>query len=67
MADAYIFCIIICKLGYWQESCSITLFEANDSLEVGFYCAILTFDLAVSLKIKNGREVMFDFEEMIKR
>lgn len=66
MAGDYILSIFISKLGHWQELCPVILFDINKSLEVSFYCAVLTFGLVIYLKIKSCRKPPFDFKEVVE-
>lgn len=50
----YIFDIIINKFSYWHKIGLIILSEINKNSEIHFYYIILTFDMAVNLKIKDN-------------
>lgn len=64
IADIYIFYIVICKLCYWQKLGLIILLEIDKKLEIIIYYAVLPFDLAISLRIKNSKELLFDTKEV---
>ena len=49
MAGTSIFSIIVSKLCYEKKLCPIILLEIDKGLEVGFYYAILLFDLTIRL------------------
>lgn len=61
VANICILCIVISKLD------SIILLKVDKSLKIHFYCIILMFDLAVSLKIEDGGELPLDFKKIIKQ
>ena len=67
MAAACIFSIVISKLGYWQKFCPVILFKFDKSLEVSFYHTILTFGLAIYLKMKSCRKFLFDSEKVAEQ
>ena len=56
VAGTGIFGIIVYKLSYWQEACPVILLLVYKSSEVCLYCAVLSFCLAIGLKIENPRE-----------
>ena len=64
MASSDIFGIVIGKLCNKKKSCPIILLKVDKSLEVGFYCAILPFDLTVCLWVKGGGESLHDAKEI---
>lgn len=55
IAGVYIFCVIVRKLGHWQEFCLVILIKIDDNSEVDLYNVVLLFCLIVSLWIKDGR------------
>ena len=67
VANACILWIVISKLGYWEESRLIILFEIDEGSEVRFYRTILTFRLAVRLRVERGGKPPFDAEEVAER
>ena len=67
MAGACVFRVIIRKLGHRQEPGPIVLLEINKNLKVRFHCTILTFGLAVSLRVKRGGKPSFDTEEVAEQ
>ena len=64
MANARIFGIIISELGHRQEVCTVILFKIDKGLEVGFYRAILTFGLAICLKMEDCEKLLFYSKEI---
>ena len=54
MASAYIFSIVISKLGHWQEFCLVNLFEVDKNLDINFYYAIMSFGQAVCLGMEGS-------------
>ena len=56
-----IFGIIIYKLNHWQEMCLVILFSVYKNFKVCFYYAILSFYLAINLRIEGCREFLLDF------
>lgn len=60
MANIYILSVIIDNLGHWQKSRLINLLIIDKNSEIGFYCPILTFGLAVNLRIKNSKKTAFN-------
>ena len=64
IASAGILGIIVSKLRHGKKSCPIILLEIDKGSEVGFYCTILPFNLAVRLQVEGGRESPFDAEEI---
>lgn len=67
MAGACIFGIVIRKLGQRQELSPVILLEVEKDLEVCFNNIILTFCLAVYLRIKRGEKPLFDRREIKKQ
>lgn len=47
--SVYVICVIICKLIYWQVFYQVILRKVDKSPKIGFYYAILMFDLAIGL------------------
>ena len=64
VAGIGIFGIIVGKFCYEKKSCPIILLEVDESLEIGFYCTILPFNLAVHLQVKAGRKFPLDAKEI---
>ena len=64
MASADIFGVIVSELRYKKKPCPIIPFEVNKSLEVGFYCIILPFSLAIRLRVEDGGEFSLNVEEI---
>ena len=52
--DVSIFGVVICKLGHWQESCPVILFEFDKEWEVCLYHAVLLFSITIRLRIERG-------------
>ena len=67
VAGASVFCIIIGKFSHWKKLYPVVLFKVNKNTEVGFYCAILPLNLAISLRMENCGKSPFDSEEVTKR
>ena len=59
-----IFSVIIGKLYHKKKLCPIILLKVDKSLEVGFYCIILSLSLAVYLQVKSGKKFLLDIEEI---
>ena len=53
IASAHIFSIVESILSHWQELCPVILFEIDKSLDIGFYWIVLTFGLAVCLRMES--------------
>lgn len=67
MIDIYIFYIIISKFGYsWKKFYLIILFKINKNFKVNFYYIVLLFRLAIDLKIKGNKKLLFDFKKIKK-
>ena len=64
MAGAGILGVIINKLCHKKKLCPIILLKVNKSLEVSFYCIILSFDLIVHLWVEGGGESLLDAKEI---
>lgn len=64
MASICIFGIAVCKFCRRQEFCLVILLFVDKCLEIGFYCAVLPLILAIYLRLKGGREVLIDVEEI---
>ena len=60
MAGDSIFGIIIYKLNYCQEVCSVILLPVHKSSEICFYCAILSLCLAINLSMQSCKESFLD-------
>ena len=67
IANTHILSIVINKLGYWQEPCSVILFEVDENSEVGFYRIILLFGLAVYLRIEGSWKSLFDAKKVAEQ
>ena len=61
MASTSILGIVICKFSYWQEVCPVILFLIHKGPEVCLHCTVLSFGLAIGLKIKSCRKFSLDF------
>ena len=59
-------CVIISDLCYGQEPCSVVPFVINKSSKVNFYYAILLLSLAVGLRVKGGRMLLFYVQEVVQ-
>lgn len=55
VAGAYIFVIVINKLGHWQKPCSVILIKVSKGLKINLYGDVLPFCLSVNLEIKGGK------------
>lgn len=55
------------NVGHWQEPGPIILLEIDEGLKVGFHYAILSFGLAISLKVKSGKKFLFNFEKIAEQ
>ena len=55
------------KLSHREESGPIVLFEVDKSLEVCFHRTILSFRLAVRLRVKGSGEPPLDAEEVAEQ
>ena len=60
VAGAGIFGVVICKLSYLQEACSVILLSVHKGSEICFYCAILLLCLAIDLRMENHRKFSLD-------
>ena len=67
MAGACILGVIISKLGYWQESWLIILFEVDKISKIGLYGTILLFCLIVCLRMEGNREFPLDAKKVAKK
>ena len=65
MANVGIFDVVVGKLCYEKKLCPIILLKVDKSSKVGFYCTILSLNLAVHLGIKSGGEFLLDAKEII--
>lgn len=59
------FSIIIYKFCYNKKSSLVILLLFDKCLEVGFYSAILTLNLAICLKIVNSKKFLLNAEEVV--
>ena len=64
--SACIIGIVVRKLGHWQESYLVILFEIDKGLNVYLHCAVLSFGLAVCLRMEGSWESLFDVKEVPK-
>lgn len=64
MVGARIFCVVVQKFGYLQKSYPIVLFKFDKGPKIGFYYTILTFCLAVFLRLKGSQEFPLDANEV---
>ena len=64
IVSASIFGIIISKLCHGKKPCLINLLQVDNSLEVGFYCIILPFSLAIYLQIENNKKFLLYAKEI---
>ena len=62
-----IFCIIISKFCHWQKPRPVVLFVINKGSKISFYHAILLLHLAVSLRVEDGRESLFNAQKVAQR
>ena len=60
VTGAGIFGVSVSKLRHKKKSYSIILFKIDEGQKVGFYCAILPLNLAVCLRVEDGREFLLD-------
>ena len=67
MANACVFCIVVYKLAYQQQSFIIVLFEIDKDLKVRFYYTHLTFCLTICLQIKSNGESLVDGKEVVNQ
>ena len=56
MAGANIFGIIIGKFRYKKKLYLIILLKINQNLEISFYHTILSFSLAIYLRVEGNKE-----------
>ena len=66
VGNACIFCIVISKLGHWQEPCLIVLFKIDKGSKVNLHGTVLLFRLAVGLGVESCRKLLLDLEEITK-
>lgn len=66
IANAFILNFIIGKFSYLKKLSSIILFIINKNPEIGLYYIILFLNLAISLRVKIGREPLFDSQKVTK-
>lgn len=55
------FYVVVGEFGHWEGFGSITLLIVDQSREIGFYCTVLSTNLAVSLRVKDSGEPLLDF------
>ena len=67
MTGFCVFGIIINKLGHWEEPGPIVLLEIDKRLEVDFYNTVLSFALAVSLRMEGDEKPTLDIKEVSER
>lgn len=66
MPGASAFYMIISKFSYWQDPSLVILLIINKNTKISFYNTVLSFDLAISLRIKSHKESLLNFQEKIK-
>ena len=64
MANAGILSIIIGEFCYKKKPYSIILLEVDKDLEVGFHYTILSFNLAVRLRMEGSEKSPLDAKEI---
>ena len=64
VAGAGILGIVVSKLRHGKKPCPIILLEVDEGLEVDFHRIILSFSLAVRLRVEGGGESLLDAEEI---
>lgn len=64
MASICMFHIVIYKFRYKQIFYLVILLVIDKSPKLGLYCIVLSFDLAICLKIEGDRELLFDTKEI---
>ena len=67
VTGAYVFCIVISKLGHWQELSLVILLEVDKVLEIHFHSAVLPLGLPICLQIKGGRNPSLVAEEVAEQ
>ena len=67
MSGACVFCIIMNKLGYWQDPCPVILLEVDKDLKIPLHGIVLPLDLSVYLRIEGGRKLLLDTKEVVER
>ena len=67
MAGACIFSIVISKLSYRLEPCSVIPFKIDKSSKVSLYSTISPLGLAVSLRIKGSWESLFNAKKVAEQ
>lgn len=60
MINAAIFNIIIYKLSHWQKFNLIILLKIDQNSKIGLHSDVLPFYFAISLKMKNVKEFLFN-------
>lgn len=66
VAVAHILGIMVGKLSYQKEPCSIVLLVVEKSPEIDFHGTVLPLTLAVNLRVKAGGKPLLDFWEVTK-
>lgn len=61
---ASILSIIMGKLCHKKKLYPIILFEIDKDLKIGFYCAVMSFDLVIYLKIEDIYYFTFKIKEI---
>lgn len=67
VTGADILSIIICKFGHGQKPCPVVLLKIDEYSKICLYRAILSFDLAVTLRVKGGRESPLNAKEVAQQ
>lgn len=58
--------MIIYKSIYLHKLCQIILVQINKNLKVCYYFALFALILAINLKIKNNKRLLFDSKKRIE-
>ena len=64
MTGISIFSIVISKLCYRKKLCPIILFKIDKSLEVSFDHTIVSFNLAICLRVEDDKKSLLDAKEI---
>ena len=64
VVGASILGIVVSKLYHGKKLCPIILLEVDKGSEVGFHCAILSFDLTIRLWVEGDGEPLLDAKEI---
>lgn len=59
MVYGYIFSIFICQFSHKQAFNSIVLLKIIKKFKVSFFYAILLLNIAIYLRIKGGKQLLF--------